>query len=86
MLSNIVYQNIALSTETIVDIRCTDGGAVPLVRETRMDDATTAESIGAYAIEPFYQRTCRRTDTVGIVTSLSTVHHIKLACLFKVTW
>ena len=46
-----------------------------------MDDAAPAESIGANAEETLGQRALRDAESVGIVASLFTIHHVILAVL-----
>ena len=54
MLSDIIKQQVALTTETIVNIRGTDGGTVPRRRETRMNETMLTESIWTDAKESFF--------------------------------
>ena len=76
MLRNIIGEQITLPTEAITNIGGTDRGAVPPLGESRMDDTTTAESIGTNTEKSLCQCACRHTNTVSRVTPLLTIDRI----------
>ena len=84
VLGNIIDEQIALSAETIINIRGVDRGTIPRGRETRMYQASAVKSIGTNTIEAFYQCTSRDVDTCREIVTLCTIHHIILTSLSEV--
>ena len=81
VLGDVVDEQIALAAEAVAHIGGADGCAVPRLGEIGVDDAAPAESIGANAEEALGQRALRDAESVSIVASLFTIHHVKLAVL-----